>query len=107
MAASRCEYSRKDKEKNPITLLPHTPPSIPKPRRRHPFHLFEHGNKGAGVGEAHLLSDIGHRIGVGQQEQLCLAHGDTEQICPDHRIAPDAEWDNVRYYCQQMRLHFL
>lgn len=26
--------------------------------------------------------------------------------CPDHRIAPDAEWDNVRYYCQQMRLHF-
>ncbi|OPZ86910.1 MAG: Uroporphyrinogen decarboxylase (URO-D) [bacterium ADurb.Bin429] len=23
--------------------------------------------------------------------------------CPDHRIAPDAEWDNVRYYCD--RLH--
>ena len=24
--------------------------------------------------------------------------------CPDHRIAPDAEWDNVRYYCDRMRL---
>ena len=23
--------------------------------------------------------------------------------CPDHRIPPDAEWDNVRYYCDQMR----
>ena len=22
--------------------------------------------------------------------------------CPDHRIAPDAEWDNVRYYCDRM-----
>jgi len=24
--------------------------------------------------------------------------------CPDHRIAPDAKWDNVRYYCDRMRL---
>lgn len=23
--------------------------------------------------------------------------------CPDHRIAPDAQWDNVRYYCDRMR----
>ncbi len=23
--------------------------------------------------------------------------------CPDHRIAPDAKWDNVRYYCDKMR----
>ncbi len=23
--------------------------------------------------------------------------------CPDHRIAPDAEWENVRYYCEKMR----
>jgi uroporphyrinogen decarboxylase len=22
--------------------------------------------------------------------------------CPDHRIAPDAIWDNVRYYCDKM-----
>jgi uroporphyrinogen decarboxylase len=22
--------------------------------------------------------------------------------CPDHRIAPDAKWDNVRYYCDMM-----
>ena len=21
--------------------------------------------------------------------------------CPDHRIAPDAKWDNVRYYCDR------
>ena len=23
--------------------------------------------------------------------------------CPDHRIAPDAKWDNIRYYCDKMR----
>jgi hypothetical protein len=26
--------------------------------------------------------------------------------CPNHRIPPDARWDNVRYYCNQMRKHF-
>jgi hypothetical protein len=26
--------------------------------------------------------------------------------CPDHRIAPDAVWDNVRYYCDNMRKVF-
>lgn len=26
--------------------------------------------------------------------------------CPDHRIAPDAKWDNVRYYCEKMRSTF-
>lgn len=26
--------------------------------------------------------------------------------CPDHRIPPGAEWDNVRYYCDQMRKNF-
>jgi hypothetical protein len=26
--------------------------------------------------------------------------------CPDHRIPPDAEWDNVRYYCDRMRSVF-
>lgn len=26
--------------------------------------------------------------------------------CPDHRIAPDAEWDNVTYYCDRMRQAF-
>ena len=26
--------------------------------------------------------------------------------CPDHRIAPDAKWDNVRYYCGKMRETF-
>ncbi len=26
--------------------------------------------------------------------------------CPDHRIAPDAEWDNVKYYCDRMRKVF-
>ena len=26
--------------------------------------------------------------------------------CPDHRIAPDAEWDNVAYYCERMRKVF-
>lgn len=26
--------------------------------------------------------------------------------CPDHRIAPDAKWDNVRYYCDRMRQVF-
>lgn len=26
--------------------------------------------------------------------------------CPDHRIPPDADWDNVRYYCDRMRQIF-
>jgi uroporphyrinogen decarboxylase len=26
--------------------------------------------------------------------------------CPDHRIAPDAEWDLTRYYCDKMREAF-
>jgi uroporphyrinogen decarboxylase len=26
--------------------------------------------------------------------------------CPDHRIAPDAKWDLVRYYCDHMRATF-
>ncbi len=26
--------------------------------------------------------------------------------CPDHRIAEDAEWDNVRYYCDRMHEEF-
>jgi uroporphyrinogen decarboxylase len=26
--------------------------------------------------------------------------------CPDHRIAPDAEWSNVQYYCERMRETF-
>jgi hypothetical protein len=26
--------------------------------------------------------------------------------CIDHRIAPDAKWDNVRYYCEQSRKRF-
>ena len=23
--------------------------------------------------------------------------------CPDHRLAPDSEWDLVRYYCDRLR----
>ena len=26
--------------------------------------------------------------------------------CPDHRLAPDAKWDNVRYYCDRMQAIF-
>ncbi|MDQ1300896.1 MAG: hypothetical protein QG637_817 [Chloroflexota bacterium] len=26
--------------------------------------------------------------------------------CPDHRIAPDAKWENVQYYCETMRKTF-
>jgi uroporphyrinogen decarboxylase len=26
--------------------------------------------------------------------------------CPDHRLAPDAEWENVQYYCDRMRQTF-
>ncbi|MBN1624289.1 MAG: hypothetical protein JXN10_09460 [Clostridia bacterium] len=26
--------------------------------------------------------------------------------CPDHRIAPDAKWENVQYYCSKMRKVF-
>lgn len=26
--------------------------------------------------------------------------------CPDHRLAPDVKWDNVRYYCDRMHEEF-
>jgi uroporphyrinogen decarboxylase len=26
--------------------------------------------------------------------------------CPDHRIPPEATWDNTRYYCERMRKVF-
>jgi hypothetical protein len=26
--------------------------------------------------------------------------------CPDHRLPPGAEWDNVKYYCEKMRERF-
>jgi uroporphyrinogen decarboxylase len=26
--------------------------------------------------------------------------------CPDHRIAPDAKWENVKYYCERMNAVF-
>jgi uroporphyrinogen decarboxylase len=26
--------------------------------------------------------------------------------CPDHRLAPDAKWENVQYYCDKMRRTF-
>jgi len=26
--------------------------------------------------------------------------------CPDHRLAPDAKWENVQYYCDKMRKTF-
>jgi hypothetical protein len=26
--------------------------------------------------------------------------------CPDHRIAPDAKWENVQYYCEKVRIAF-
>jgi hypothetical protein len=26
--------------------------------------------------------------------------------CPDHRLAPDAKWENVQYYCEKMRTVF-
>lgn len=26
--------------------------------------------------------------------------------CPDHRIAPDAKWENIQYYCEKMRSAF-
>jgi uroporphyrinogen decarboxylase len=26
--------------------------------------------------------------------------------CPDHRIAGDARWENVQYYCERMRRVF-
>lgn len=27
--------------------------------------------------------------------------------CPDHRIAPDAKWENVQYYCEKLRKAFI
>jgi len=61
--------------------------------------------------------------GVGGMDKRVFAHGrdavdaEIERLkplvdlggfipCPDHRIAPDAVWDNVRYYCDRMRETF-
>ncbi len=62
-------------------------------------------------------------LGVGGMDKRVFAHDraavDTEVErlkplvalggyipCPDHRIAPDGEWDLVRYYCDRMRETF-
>jgi len=62
-------------------------------------------------------------LGVGGMDKRVFTHGrsavdkEIERLkplvalggfipCPDHRIAPDAEWDNVRYYCDKMRETF-
>ena len=26
--------------------------------------------------------------------------------CPDHRIPPDAKWENIQYYCDRFRAVF-
>jgi uroporphyrinogen decarboxylase len=61
--------------------------------------------------------------GVGGMDKRVFAHGraavdaEIERLrplvalggfipCPDHRIAPDAEWDTVRYYTDRMRAAF-
>jgi hypothetical protein len=61
--------------------------------------------------------------GVGGMDKRVFAHGraavdrEIERLrplvdlggflpCPDHRIAPDAEWDTVRYYTDRMRAVF-
>ncbi|MCX7031282.1 MAG: hypothetical protein NTU62_14345, partial [Spirochaetes bacterium] len=58
--------------------------------------------------------------GVGGMDKRVFAHGraavdrEIERLkplvdlggfipCPDHRVAPDAEWDTVRYYTERMR----
>jgi hypothetical protein len=66
----------------------------------------------------------GHRVlGVGGMDKkvfsrdLAAVDAEVERLrrlvdlggflpCVDHRIAADAEWDNVRYYCQRMRAVF-
>lgn len=61
--------------------------------------------------------------GVGGMNKVVLAHdraavdAEIERLkplvelggyipCPDHRIAPDARWENVQYYCERMRRVF-
>lgn len=58
--------------------------------------------------------------GVGGMDKTAFAHGrdavdaEIERLrplvemggfipCPDHRLAPDADWDTVKYYCARMR----
>jgi len=62
-------------------------------------------------------------LGVGGMDKRVFAHGrsavdaEIERLkplidlggylpCPDHRIAEDAEWDAVRYYCDRMHAEF-
>jgi len=62
-------------------------------------------------------------LGVGGMNKVVFAHdraaidAEIERLkplidlggfvpCPDHRIAPDAKWDNVQYYCEAFRHAF-
>jgi len=61
--------------------------------------------------------------GVGGMNKTLFAHdyaaidGEVERLrrlvdlggfipCPDHRLAPDAKWENVQYYCERMQRAF-
>jgi uroporphyrinogen decarboxylase len=83
---------------------------------------IEVGTWGASI--AQWREKYGKRLlGVGGMDKRVFAHDfaavdrEVERLkplidmggyipCPDHLLAPDAKWDNVRYYCERMRKEF-
>jgi hypothetical protein len=61
-----------------------------------------------GVGGMNKVVFIHDRAAVGAEIERLKPLVDLGGFipCPDHRIAPDAKWDNVRYYCEKMREEF-
>ena len=41
-----------------------------------------------------------------RKAEAARGHGRLHPLFPDHRLAPDAKWDLVRYYCDRMRQTF-
>ena len=68
----------------------------------------KYGRSVLGVGGMNKTVFAGDRAGVDAEiERLKpLVELGGFLPCPDHRIPPDAEWDNVRYYCDRFRETF-
>ena len=62
--------------------------------------------RGIGNMRKHVLAENREAIDAEVERMKRLVDLGGFVPCPDHRIAPDAEWDLVRYYCEQMRKAF-
>jgi uroporphyrinogen decarboxylase len=62
--------------------------------------------RGIGNMKKHVLAESREAIDAEVERLRRLVDLGGYVPCPDHRIAPDAEWDLVKYYCEQMHKAF-